>query len=76
MPSKFSILCHVLHGLAAGFLALKGWLGLAVSFFLYAQFFLYEFVEETKIRDEMFHELREWSFGFIAGLVLSLCARI
>jgi len=71
--SKLSILCHVLHGLAAGFLAPKGWLGLAVSLFLYAQFFAYEYVEETKIRDEMFHELREWSFGFIIGLVLGLC---
>jgi len=73
MPSKLSILCHIFHGLAAGFLAPKGWLGLATSLFLYAQFFLYEFVEESKIRDEMFHELREWSFGFIIGLVLGLC---
>jgi hypothetical protein len=71
--SKLSILCHVFHGLAAGFLAPKGWLGLAISLFLYAQFFAYEYVEESKIRDEMFHELREWSFGFIIGLVLGLC---
>jgi hypothetical protein len=71
--SKLSILCHVLHGLTAGFLAPKGWLGLVVSLFLYAQFFAYEYVEESKIRDEMFHELREWSFGFIIGLVLGLC---
>jgi len=72
MPSKLSIICHVLHGLIAGFLAPKSWLGLAISLFLYIQFFVYEHVEETKIRDEMFFELREWSLGFIVGLLTSL----
>ena len=71
--SKLSILCHILHGLAAGFLVPRGWLGYAISLFLFVQFFVYEYVEESKIRDEMFHELREWSFGFIIGLVLGLC---
>jgi len=50
-----------------------GWLGYTLSLFLFVQFFVYEFVEETKIHDELFHELREWSFGFILGLATCLC---
>jgi hypothetical protein len=68
-----SVLGHILHGLIAGFITLKGWLGFAVSLFLFTQFFVYEYLEETKLKDEMFHELREWSLGFIIGLVISLC---
>jgi hypothetical protein len=68
-----STLSHVLHGLIAGFITLKGWLSFAISLFLFTQFFIYEYLEETKLKDEMFHELREWSFGFVVGLVVSLC---
>jgi hypothetical protein len=71
--SRLSILSHILHGLIAGVLAPRGWLGYAISLFLFVQFFVYELVEESKIQDEMFHELKEWSFGFIIGLVISLC---
>jgi len=43
----------VLHGLTAGFLWFVDW---KVSLFLFLQFFAYEYVEETKVKDEMYHE--------------------
>lgn len=62
-------LAHFFHGFLAGVLALL-W-SLWVALFLYVQFVLYELVEETKVRDEMYRELKEWSFGFAIGLVLA-----
>jgi hypothetical protein len=60
----------------AGLMASLGWLGYAISLFLFVQFFVYEYVEETKIHDEMFHELREWTFSFVAGLVTHICMQL
>lgn len=68
-----SQVAHIAHGLAAGFLTgLYEWFGLLVAAFLYIQFIAYEFVEETKIRDEMYYELKEWGGGYIVGLLLTL----
>jgi len=58
---------HLLHGLLGGFTFKPLPL---LSLFLYVQFLAYEYFEENKIQDEMFHELREWSLGFFIGLVL------
>jgi succinate dehydrogenase/fumarate reductase cytochrome b subunit len=69
MRRRLSSLAHYLHGLLAGVLTVDF---IAVSIFLFVQFLAYEFFEETKVRDEMYHELREWSTGYVAGLVLSL----
>ena len=68
MNRWLSVLCHVLHGLIAG---IAWFFNPFLSVFLFAQFLLYEFVEETKIKDEMYYELREWSFGFIIGIFVS-----
>jgi len=62
------IVVHVAHGALSG--ALFTYIPL-LSIFLYIQFFLYEFFEETKIRDELYFELREWSTGFILGFLAS-----
>ena len=59
-------LAHLAHGFIAGFLA---WLRIDISAFLYLQFVLYEYVEEEKIKDEMYHELKEWATGFVFGLL-------
>lgn len=56
---------HFLHGFFGG-LTFKP-LPL-LSLFLYLQFLLYEYFEETKIKDELYHELKEWSAGFFTGL--------
>lgn len=63
---------HVLHGLASGFL---WWVDWRVSLFLFLQFFVYEFFEETKVKDEMYHELKEWSAGFAVALVTMLLVK-
>jgi len=69
LSRAFSVLCHVLHGLVAG----ASWfISPFLSVFLFLQFFLYEWVEETKIKDEMFYELREWAFGFIIGMFIGV----
>lgn len=64
---------HFLHGVLAGFLSLTFF---ALSAFLFIQFFAYEYVEQSKIRDEMYFELREWSIGFILGLGIAWILRI
>jgi hypothetical protein len=62
-----SQLVHVLHGVFAGFTFKPLPL---LSFFLYIQFLAYEYFEETKVKDEMYHELREWAFGFFVGIIV------
>jgi hypothetical protein len=63
---KATQLVHIAHGILAGvvFRPLP-----LLSFFLYIQFLAYEYFEETKIRDEMYFELREWALGFFIGLI-------
>lgn len=71
-----SVIMHVLAGLVAGAInGLLGIYGLAIALFIYLQFFLYEWVEEQKLRDEMFYELREFAAGYIAGLIACLAIR-
>jgi hypothetical protein len=66
---RLTQIAHIAHGAAAGFL---WWLDWRVSLFLFLQFFLYEFFEESKIKDEMYYELKEWAMGFIIALLLVL----
>ena len=61
---RMSQLVHISHGFLAGFIFTLDW---RVSLFLFAQFVLYEFVEESKIKDELYHEIKEWSIGFALG---------
>lgn len=61
---------HVLHGFLAGLVAMLWSIWLAL--FLYVQFVLYEMVEETKVRDEMYRELKEWAMGFATAVSLML----
>lgn len=42
--------------------------GLLIAFFLFLQFMIYEYVEETKIRDELYFEVQEWALGYAVGL--------
>ena len=46
-PSRVKQAIHGAHGFLAGLLAIDYTI---ISMFLYAQFFLYEYFEETKIR--------------------------
>jgi hypothetical protein len=70
MKDKVDSICHILHGAIAGFITgLMEWFGLAVAIFIFIQFILYEVVEEEKIRDELYRELKEWVLGYVTGLV-------
>jgi len=71
-PSRTKQAIHGAHGFLAGLLAIDYTI---ISIFLYAQFFLYEYFEETKIRDEMYYELMEWATGFALGLSTSLALK-
>ena len=73
MRRRFNSLVHHLHGFLAGALSIDF---IAVSFFLFIQFFAYEYFEETKVKDEMYHELREWSTGYVVGFALILFLRL
>jgi hypothetical protein len=73
MGRGLNSLAHYLHGILAGVLSIDF---IAVSFFLFVQFFAYEFFEETKLKDEMYHELKEWSTGYVVGFTLYLVLRI
>jgi len=66
---RLTQLAHIAHGALAGFL---WWLDWRVSLFLFLQFFLYEYFEETKVKDELYHELKEWAFGFAIALLAVL----
>lgn len=68
---SFGSVIHFAHGILSGALFWTSWI---VSVFLYGQFFLYEYVEESKIKDEMYAELREWSAGFVIGLLAAYLA--
>jgi hypothetical protein len=69
---RLSQVVHVLHGLTSGFL---WWVDWRVSLFLFLQFFAYEYFEETKVKDEMYHELKEWASGFAVALVTMLLVK-
>jgi len=73
MRKKIDILCHALHGAIAGFTtSILDWLGLAIATFMFIQFTLYETVEQTKVQDELYRELKEWSSGYVVGLIAGL----
>ncbi|GEM_PF-2516675 len=60
-------LAHYLIGFFAGIIS---YIDFRQSVFLYILFFCYEYVEETKIQDEMYIELKEFTIGYILGLLL------
>ena len=66
---RLTQLAHIAHGALAGFF---WWVDWRVSLFLFLQFFLYEYFEETKVKDELYHELKEWAFGFAIALIAVL----
>ena len=70
---RLSQVAHFLHGAIAGAL---WWVDWKVSLFLFLQFFAYEWVEESKVKDEMYHELQEWALGFATFLSLVLLVKI
>jgi len=71
--AKIDILCHILHGILAGFTTvLFNWFGLAVAVFLFIQFASYEMAEERKIQDELYMELKEWSIGYATAFTIGV----
>ena len=74
-PIRISLIAHILHGIFAGVLTLALSLGPFLAIFLFAQFLLYEFVEETKIKDELYYEIQEWAFGYAIGLIKIILAK-
>jgi hypothetical protein len=39
-------------------------------------FLIYEWVEESKVRDEMYYEVREFLTGYSAGLLFAVLSRM
>lgn len=77
MRRWIDITCHVLHGCLAGLLSGQlNWFGLALAVFLYIQFLMYEVVEEKKIADELYFELKEWAVGYALSLTASLILKM
>lgn len=64
---------HITYGFSAGFFLMDY---PAFSFLNFVSFFAYEYVEETKVHDEMYHELKEWSVGFFLGMVIRWSMRV
>jgi hypothetical protein len=64
-----SVGTHVVLGLYAGVFA---YVHVVPSLVIVALFLLYEYVEETKIRDEMYYEVREFVLGYAIGLFIGM----
>ena len=62
-------LAHIIHGFIAGLISIQS---LALSAFLWMQFLVYEYVEWKIKHDKMYPELREWSIGYVIGLLISM----
>lgn len=67
--SFFTTFIHLFFGFLSGFF---WFIDKSYSIFLYILFFAYEYVEEVKVRDEMYKELKEFTFGFVAGSITYL----
>ncbi len=61
-------LAHILIGYLSG---LFSFIDFKISVFLYILFFMYEFIEEEKIHDEMYHELKEFTIGYVIGVLMA-----
>ena len=61
-------IAHLAIGLIAG-LAWFSKGGPALAIFIAFLFFLYEFVEESKVGDELYHEIKEFTAGFVGGAI-------
>lgn len=71
MREKIDIICHIVHGAIAGFATgMLEWFGLAVATFIFIQFTIYETVEESKLKDELYKELKEWTLGYVVGFTI------
>ena len=64
---------HYLIGFISGFI---WFIDKYLAIFLYIQFFLYELVEEEKKHDQMYIELREFTAGFVIGMIVFLLNHI
>jgi hypothetical protein len=67
-----SRIVHVALGIIAGLLILKYPIA---SLTLTALFLIYEYVEETKVLDEMYLEVKEFTGGYLIGLSIVLILR-
>jgi hypothetical protein len=67
-----SIAVHVALGAIAGLLILKYPIA---SLTLTALFLIYEYVEETKVLDEMYLEVKQFTGGYLIGLSIVLLMR-
>jgi len=67
--SFFTSLVHLFFGFLSGFF---WFIDRSYSIFLYILFFSYEYVEEVKVKDEMYKELKEFTIGFTAGSITYL----
>jgi hypothetical protein len=63
---------HVILGIIAGLLIVD--LPVA-ALTLTALFLIYEYVEETKVLDEMYVEVKEYTGGYLIGLSIVLILR-
>ena len=67
-----STVTHVALGLFSGFFILQHPIAVLT---LIALFLIYEYVEETKVLDEMYLEVKEFTGGYLIGLSIVLFLR-
>lgn len=67
MEKVLNVSAHVAYGCLSGYF---WWIDSLASVFLFFLFVFYEVVERVKIRDELYHEVKEFTAGFALGLVI------
>lgn len=70
---RLTQIVHILHGMLGAIAYIFDW---KLSVFLFLQFLLYEYAEESKVKDELYRELKEWSSGFAVVISIIIALRI
>jgi hypothetical protein len=68
-----SVATHIALGFYAGSLT---YISFPASVIIIVLFLIYEWVEESKVKDEMYYEVREFLTGYSAGLLFAILSRM
>jgi hypothetical protein len=68
-----SLATHIALGFYAGSMT---YISFPASVVIIVLFLIYEWVEESKVRDEMYYEVREFLTGYSAGLLFAVLSRM
>lgn len=65
MGKVLHVLAHMAYGCLSGYF---WWVDRAAAVFVFLLFIIYEVVQQAKVKDELYHELKEFAAGFAIGL--------